>query len=462
MIVTMDNPLEFLRNSSPQLLLGPSVAGTLQVGWRKERFVAAVQPADKTFSQRQDPTFSPASSGNNLDQQLATSNNTRNSRGLSMVTIFILFFISQSALCFSLYDNPHFSIDLKGSYKNLGFISKRRATDTVIEADINRLRTEWDVHALKAFSAKVIWDNEIIGGRYGGTEEFAARQGTRGEPYLNMDYELVRKNRFFYGQQFYRAYFKFDQEPVTLVMGRQKIDWGVMHAFSPVDLFTRLPIFDIEKEERVGNTAANLMIAPREGLKLNMVYAFHPTFDRSRLAGRVTKTLGHYDVSVLGGRFLRDKIFGFDFTGDLKKAGVRGELIYDHADVGKNFVQGAVGIDYGFENTFYFLIEYFYNGQGTNNATTLTPFPPSGVQIQSVHQNFLATLVKYEPTPLWRVSLQNDIDLNGGSFFINPETKYSFYDWLEGVAGAHFPIGRSQGEFTPIPNVYYFQTQVYF
>jgi len=381
---------------------------------------------------------------------------------MNIFIFLILFFISPSAFCFSLYDNPHFSIDLKGSYKNLGFVTKRRITDSVIAADLNRLRTEWNMNALKVFSAKVIWDNEIIGGNYVSTEEFAARQRTRGEPYLNMDYELVRKNKFFYGQQLYRAYLKFDQEPVTLVIGRQKIDWGVMHAFSPVDLFTRLPIFDIEKEERVGNTAANLIITPMEGLKLNAVYTFRPELDGSRLAGRVTKTLGHYDVSVLGGRFLKDKVFGFDFTGDVKKAGVRGELIYDNADIGKNFVQGAVGMDYGFENTFYFLVEYFYNGQGTNDASTLTPFPPSGIQIQSVHQNFLAMLVKYELTPLWRVSLQNDIDLNGGSFFINPETRYSFYDWLEGVVGAHFPVGRNSGEFTPIPNVYYLQTQFFF
>ncbi len=362
---------------------------------------------------------------------------------------------------FDLYRTENFSFSLKGYYKNLFFETKRAATNDDMIADINRLRTEWDAKFGKIFSAKVIWDNEVIGGDYVNSEEFALRQTQRAEPYLDMDYELVRRNDFFYGQQFYRAYARVDAGPVVFVGGRQKVDWGVMRLFSPTDLFTRLPIFDIEKDERVGATAANLAITPVQGLKINPVYAVNPDFDKTRIGGRITKTIGRFDVSALGGKFLRDDVFGFDFTGDIHKAGVRGEFIYDRAKFGKNFVQFAAGIDYGWENSLYIALEYFYNGQGTNNPLTATFFP-SGSQIQSVHQNFIGLQLKYDIMPLWTISLMDIVDVNGGSTFINPETKYSPLAWLEITGGAHLPVGRQNGEFTAVPNVYYVQTKLFF
>ncbi|MBI3541411.1 MAG: hypothetical protein HY073_04675, partial [Deltaproteobacteria bacterium] len=317
----------------------------------------------------------------------------------------------------------------------------------------------------KVFSAKVIWDNEIIGGDFVNTAEFAARQIQRNDPYLNLDYELVHKNKFFYGQNFYRAYVKLDPSAsggFNATVGRQKVDWGSMRLFSPADLFTPLSIFQIEKEEKVGVTAANLVLPIGSSLRLNPVYAFDPTFDRSRIGGRLTKTLGRFDMSALGGKFLRDRMVGFDFTGDVKTMGVRAEATYDWADIGKNFLQIASGIDYGFENSLYVAFEYFFNGQGTNNTATFLPLGPSGAQIRTAHQNFLGLIMKYDVTPLWTVSLQDITDLNGGSTFLNPETKYALLSWLEITGGVQLPMGKVGGEFATISNFYYLQTQLFF
>ena len=252
-----------------------------------------------------------------------------------------------------------------------------------------------------------------------------------------------------------------DAGPVVLIAGRQQIGWGVMRLFAPTDLFTRPPIFDIEKDERVGVTAANLTVNVTPSLRIDSVYAINSDFDRSRIGGRVTKTLGRFDLSLLGGKFLQDDVFGFAFSGDVKKAGVRGEFIYDRAEFGDDFVQFAGGVDYGFENTFYFALEYFFNGQGTNNPLT-APILPSGSQIRAVHKNFIALMLKYDFTPLWTANLQAIVDLNGGSLFVNPETKYSVFSWMDISGGAHIPVGKTNGEFTAVPNVYYFQSQLFF
>lgn len=375
--------------------------------------------------------------------------------------IFILFLVSP-AQAFEIHRSEQVSLELKGYYKNLNLFSNRSTNNDFFLADLNRVRTEWDARFFKILSAKVIWDNELIGGNYVNTEEFASRQAQRDAPYLNMDYELVRKNDFFYGQNFYRAYLQFDPGFFTLKVGRQKIDWGVMRLFSPVDLFTRIPIFDVEKEERVGTTAGNLTVPIGSKTRINPVYAFDSRWDRSRLGARLTQTVGHFDLSASGGRFLRDTVIGFDISGDVKKAGVRGELSYDRAAVGRNFVQFSAGIDYGFENTFYFALEYFFNGQGTNNILALPVFPPTANPIQTVHKNFIGLQTRYEISPLWLTSMTTVVDVNGGSLFVNPETKYSVLSWLDLTGGVQIPVGKVAGEFTAIPNVYYLQTQLFF
>lgn len=376
--------------------------------------------------------------------------------------LFSFFLFQPFALSYNLVSTSDFSLKLKGSYKNLQFNTRRQSNNDLLEANLNRLRTQWDAKLLKVFSAQVIWDNELIFGNYIDSEAFQARQSSRDVPYGDLEYELSQGHNVFYGQNFYRAYGELNLDILNIRVGRQKIEWGIMRLFSPGDLFHPLPIFDVEKMERVGSTAANVLFTPWEGTKINAVYAFDQSQDRSRIAGRVTKTLGHFDVSAFGGKFLRDHIAGFDFTGDLLKAGVRGEFYFNDADLGNNFIQASTGIDYGFTNTLYVAVEYFYNGQGTNNALTAPLLLTSAAQIRSIHKNFSGVQLKYDLTPLWTASFMTIADLNGGSFFINPETKYSFKEWLDVTAGAHFPIGQSSGEFTAVPNLYYLQTQIFF
>lgn len=384
---------------------------------------------------------------------------------------FITFLLLSPAVsAFSLVQTGDFSLSLKGYFKNLYVNSKRQLVNDPMNENLSRVRTEWDAK-YKFVSAKVIWDNELIAGDYVNSEEFAARQTQRAQPYLDLDYELVRKNNFFYGQQFYRAYVRLDLGPVVFVGGRQKVDWGVMRLVSPGDLFTRVAVFDVEREERVGATAANLTVTPVDGLKINAVYEVSPDFDRSRLGGRITKTIKRFDVSVLGGKFLQDENFGFDFTGDLGKAGIRGEFVYDRAELVDDFLQFALGIDYGWENSLYLALEYFFNGNGrglpiwastaSEGLPTALTFPTGG-QVQSVHKNFAELQAKYDLMPLWSVMMLTIVDLNGGSVFLNPETKYAPLSWLEISGGAQIPVGKAGGDFTALPNTYYFQTQIFF
>ncbi|MBI1909581.1 MAG: hypothetical protein HYS22_05375 [Deltaproteobacteria bacterium] len=386
-----------------------------------------------------------------------------------MKKVFLLFcLLSLPAHAFSLYDNDSLSLGLKGYYKNLFVTSKRAATGNWYWGDINRLRTEWDTRFFKNFSTKLIWDNEVIGGGYVNTEEFAQRQTQRNEPYLNLDYEISRKKNFFYGQQFYRAYAKLETEPVTLTVGRQKVDWGVMRLVSPADLFTPLALFGVEPEERVGVDAINLSWAITPTLKLNPAYTLNSNFDRSRTGARLTKTVGHFDLSLLGGRFLKDTVVGADISGDIGNAGIRGEFLYDRAAIENHFIQLALGADYGFQNGLTVALEYFMNGQfflsnpATDPVTGNIVFRETANQIKTVKTQFISLQAKYDLTPLWVLRMENIVDLEGASTFLRPETKYSLFSWMDFSVGALLPFGKTGGEFSAIPKLYYAQVQLFF
>src|ERR1044071_3530482 len=102
---------------------------------------------------------------------------------LQYVFVILLSLFPITAFGFSIYKEGDFSFALQGYYKNLFFGTKRKATDTNMIADLNRLRTEWDAQFFKGLSAKVIWDNEVIGGDFVNSEEFAFRETQRSEPY---------------------------------------------------------------------------------------------------------------------------------------------------------------------------------------------------------------------------------------------------------------------------------------
>jgi len=382
---------------------------------------------------------------------------------MKSLLFFFLFFLPLSLQAKPIIEQKDFSLSLKGYYKNLFLTSRGLLDDDPFVGDVNRLRLEWDSQFLKHFSLKIIWDNELVGGDWVNSFQFNARQALRESGYLDLHWGPNRDPDFSYSQNLYRAYLKMDFGKTSLTVGRQKIDWGSARIFSPADLFTPLTLFDVEKEEKPGVDAGNLLIRIGESTKLNLVYTADNNFDESRLGLRITQTIRHFDVALYGGRFLQDYIFGVDTAGEIGGLGIRGELNYNQAHFGKNFIQASLEVDYGFPNSFYILGGYFYNGQATSVIRPLFLFHENSAQpIKTQNPHFLDVQMRYDFTPLWKGNILVVYDLVGTSFFINPEMTYQAFSWLDLSAGAFFPLGCAEGEFTQLPNLYYFETRISF
>jgi len=376
---------------------------------------------------------------------------------------FVFLLLPQSLSAFSLIKDEDFNLSMKGYYKNLSLGSREIGNGDPYFGNLNRLRLDFDAEILKVFSLKLVWDNEWIAGDWVNTLEFDTREALKESEYFNLNWPLVQKKNFYYKQDLYRAYLQFDPGYFSIIFGRQRVAWGAAHLFSPSDLFTPLTLFDVEKEEKLGVDAVNLLVPLGSSAKLNFVYAIQDTFDNSRTALRLTKTVKRFDVSVYGGRFLQDYIFGADAAGEIGGMGLRGEVSYNVAQFGPDFAQLALEADYGFANTLYILGGYFYNGQAPNHSIPFFAFLNNSAQpIQTQYQHFLDAQVRYDITPLWKANLLVVYDLLGTSFFINPEMSYSVTSWFDLTGGAQLAAGRSQGEFGQLRNLYYLEGRLNF
>lgn len=385
-------------------------------------------------------------------------------RLFTIVMIIILGWGGAAQAKVSLVDKDNFKLTLQGYYKNLFFTSNDLVADTRYYGDTNRLRMDWDMKAWSWLSAKLMWDNEVILGNYVQTFDFQSSESLREQPDVNLYYNLVQKKNFFYGQNLYRAYVKINPKQFSLSAGRQRITWGVARLLSPLDLYTPLATFSIEPSETVGLDSVNLVIPITPKIKLNAGYSINRQLDQSRTGVRLTQTIGRFDVSAQGGRFLQDWIAGADFTGDIGGVGIRGEFMVDFAAFGKKFAQLTLGMDYGFANSLTLVAEYFYNGQATDTFSPtffLTPQPTAN-QIQTQHSQFIALSAKYDILPILTPSLFFSWDILGSSVFVRPELKYSVLSWMDLTAFAQLPMGRTGGDFTSLPNLYAFQLQMFY
>ncbi len=126
----------------------------------------------------------------------------------------------------------------------------------------------------------------------------------------------------------YRGYVSLHNGSATLTAGRQRIGWGTARFWSPMDMFNPISPLQVESEERQGVDAALLAFSSPGALRWNVVYAPQDGFRRSTSALRLSRTIHNYDFDVVAARFGQDWTTGLDFAGQLRGAGLRGELTY--------------------------------------------------------------------------------------------------------------------------------------
>ena len=340
--------------------------------------------------------------------------------------------------------------DFGGYYKNLLIASKSLTTEEKYYSDTQRLRLEARKNFLgDKLQIYLAYDVEGIFGDIIDLPDFDNIKDVNQKDlaFIDLDKVFVDKSDFYAKQGLYRGYLKYYTPEFQLTAGKQRIDWGRCRFWSPMDLFNPVNPLSIERDEAVGVDALDIGFSPGGPVQnIDLVYAPQEDYEDTSFASRLYAQSGSYDFFLMAGEFKKDEVIGGSFDGHVGEGGVRGEFTVTRADIGDNYFRGVIGADYNLPNNVYVLGEYYYDGGG-------------GL---TIGKHFLNLYINYEVTPLVDFYFYNIYDIDGESFFLNPEVKYNIITNLDLSAGAQIFSGNSGSEFGDYKNTYYMQAQYFF
>jgi len=283
---------------------------------------------------------------------------------------------------------------------------------------------------------------------------------------LDLNWELASGDKYSVNHFIDRLYYKQMFDFGEVIIGRQNIAYGVGRIWQPTDKFNPINPANFTKFEKDGADAVRAKIYIGNFTDLDLVYNATDEWQTNNFAARFRTNWKEYDFSVMGGWFDDNYSLGGDFAGNLFGAGVRGEIAYTNnkyaAD--SSYFKAILGADNQFTDKLYGLIEYHYNGQGSNCKLCYLPLFAklySG-EIQNIGTNYLAAQVAYQIHPLWNSALLDMTNLIDGSGFVSLSVSHSAKEWLDCSLAAMFCYGAEGTEYSYYSTATYLMIKAYF
>lgn len=252
-----------------------------------------------------------------------------------------------------------------------------------------------------------------------------------------------------------------------VVVGRQAVTFGRSFFWNPTDWLSTFAPTEIDREYKGGVDAVRITRAFSRFSGAELVYAYGDDgrWDASALIGRAYANWRDWDLEVLGGHVWIDRRLGFAWSGEVRGAGVRGELSWHQPQEGEesDFLRATLEVDYKWANSLLLLAELHYNGFGSRHPedyATLFSSPRIATgQVQNVGRHYLASQLSYEVSPLLTAAGAVLVNLDDGSGIFNPSLNRWLSDTSDLIVGAIIPWGEDR-RGTELRSEYgsYFQT----
>ncbi|MFC1492493.1 hypothetical protein ACFL6O_00920 [candidate division KSB1 bacterium] len=367
------------------------------------------------------------------------------------INLFIVLFTITSFPCIlTAQDN---GVEIFGYYEPqfTGFLIK----DNFLQLTSNKLRIDIERSISDRIQFNANYDFIIYNGQtsYFITDYLTENITSTLPPGSRDDYMINFENREFLDNAFLRISFnRFD-----LTIGKQQISPGAGYAWNPTDVFNIKNVLD-PTYEQPGQNAVRADIPIGNSSNLMLFYSPENDPQHSGKFIRYKATLGHFDISVLGGEKYwnlsdfytfefsqeRRRITGMDISGELFGMGIWTEWAYNSMEISEDFFEGLIGFDYTFESGLYLLNEFYRNEQGKSDH--------KNYDLNDWIRNFYAetralsrdqwySYLSYSATDLLNIGASAITSLNDGSLAIIPMAIYNFDDNLDLTFFGNFYIG---------------------
>ncbi|GJQ63136.1 MAG: hypothetical protein SCALA702_21890 [Melioribacteraceae bacterium] len=280
---------------------------------------------------------------------------------------------------------------------------------------------------------------------------------------VNLSASPVQENKYRVNHFIDRLYIKQRFDFGNIVVGRQRIQWGSGRIWNPTDLFNPINPVNFFKIEKDGADAVSVNYYIGSFTDLNVVFNPNELIAKSNYGARFRTNYGEYDFAVIGGYFDRQPVAGLDVTGNLVGAGVRFEgIIAGKSDYNEEYISFIAGIDNQFTAELYTLIEYHYNGEGTNNIADYDIAKLASGGLLNLNTDYIHLSSTYQYNPLINFGLSWMKNINDGSGFVGLSGNYDLIVNLTARAGAQISFGSMDTEYILYGSSWYLQFDYYF
>lgn len=263
--------------------------------------------------------------------------------------------------------------------------------------------------------------------------------------------------------QLYRLYGGYADASNRLSFGLQKVSMGVGRIWNPTDLFNPRNPLALEPDEVYGVFSLSYTYSPSKLSEVSAVAA-QRSDDRAKYAGRFKGYLDIADVAVDLIWAEDVSMVGYELEGELFETGIElrseGGWFEDKL-LKKNFFQGLIGADYGFENSLILAGEWLHSSKTFEEELSLA-LPSGSADNLKRSKDYLGTSAGYEFDALLQGSLLGVLSADDGSFYLSPVLSYSLEDDVTLGLGAMFYGGEGGSEFGDYGQSYYLNLKVTF
>jgi hypothetical protein len=234
-----------------------------------------------------------------------------------------------------------------------------------------------------------------------------------------------------------RLWIAYGNDKVDLRIGRQRVNWGINTTWNPNDIFNAYNFVDFDYGERPGTDAVRFQYFGKKMSGFEIVVAPREKWADATSAFMYKFNAKEYDFQLIAGHAKEDVTAGFGFAGNIKNAGLKGEIQWFGPWNGftdsTHTVTGAISADYAFKNSLYVNGSFLFssNGIDDSNPLALAAFfsgaPLDAKNLMPTKYNGFVTL-SYPITPLLSSSLAVIYGYGPHLLLINPSLTYSIVE----------------------------------
>ncbi len=274
-----------------------------------------------------------------------------------------------------------------------------------------------------------------------------------------------------------RFNFQVQLDSGDLTVGRQAISFGAARFINPTDVFLPFDVRTFNTEYRTGVDAVRFQRPWGELGEIDVGIVFGEDADKETSAAflQLRTNLDGKDYNVAFIEFAEQTLFGAGVQSELGDFGFWFEAAYVDGDV--DYTRASIGLDYAFTENTFGMIEYHYNGAGSDDPDdylqlfNTIPYQRGGVFL--LGENYLMPNLSVQVSPLWTVGFQAIINLDDESAFTSITAEYNvaedfymdfgFYKFLgDDLSVSAFGLPVFESEYGPNPDTFYTSIRWYF